>query len=184
LGTRNMTAVGVPVHNLLLSPCTTYCPPHRRSAFTRAVSGDQTYGPDTDTVAAALTPPLVTPILAYFSTSLSMGSSSSSSSPTTPIAQEHLLALLPEPNAPFQHTNPSSNMNGPKAGFSPLLLSSHPSSPTHAAKKQLSFISYPSTATSTLPHSSLIMSALTSEPPPHIPGLGIVSGGIGGRAGQ
>ena len=73
-------------------------------------------------------------------------------------------------------------------GFSPLLPSSYPQSPTHAAKKCLSFIFYfnllSSTPTSTLPLSSLTTSAPTSEPPPHIPnvnGLEIVSRGIGER---
>ena len=134
----------------------------------------------------ASTPSLVTPTSAYFSTTSSMGSSSPSSSPTTTIAQEHPVASLPEPNAPFQYTHPSSNTNSPNAGFSPLLPSSHPPSPTHAAKKRLSFISYSdllsSTPTSTLPLSSLTTSASTFEPPPHIPGvsgLGIVPGSIG-----
>ncbi|KIJ95497.1 hypothetical protein K443DRAFT_11356 [Laccaria amethystina LaAM-08-1] len=113
------------------------------------------------------------------------GDGGSSSATTT--VQEQPLASLPDPNAPFQHSHPSSNTNSPNAGFSPLLPSSHPPYPTHAAKKRLSFISYSdllsSTPTSTLPLSSLTTSASTFEPPPHIPsvsGLGIVSGGIGG----
>jgi len=75
--------------------------------------------------------------------------------PTTTTAQEHPLALLPESNAPFQHTYPLSNTNSPNVGFSSLSPPSHPPSPTNAAKKRLSFISYSdllsSTSTSTLP---------------------------------
>ncbi|KIJ94861.1 hypothetical protein K443DRAFT_683435 [Laccaria amethystina LaAM-08-1] len=187
LGVRNVTAVGVPVHNLLLSP---HAPP---TTVPVVVPHSPAQLPvirpliQTDTVAVASTPSLATPTSAYYSTTSSMGSSSSSSSPTTTTAQEHPLASLPEPNAPFQHTHSSSNTNSPNAGFSPLLPSSHPPSPTHAAKKRLSFMSYSdllsSTPTSTLPLSSLTTSASSFEPPPHIPsvsGLGIAPGGIGG----
>ncbi|EDR01574.1 uncharacterized protein LACBIDRAFT_295556 [Laccaria bicolor S238N-H82] len=182
LGVRNVSAVGVPVHNHLLSP-TTIPPvvaPHSPTQLPAVRSTIQTRT-DSATATVASMPSLVTPTSAYFSTTSSIGSSSSSSSPTTTTAQEHPLASLPEPNAPFQH---ASNTNSPNAGFSPLLLSSHPPSPTHAAKKRLSFMSFSdllsSTPTSTLPLSSLTTSASTFEPPPHIPGvsgLGIVSGG-------
>jgi len=132
LGARNVTAVGVLVHHLLLSP---HGPPNtvtvdgHHPAFTRPVSGHrhQVYDPDAngygDGSFDAI--PCVTPTSAYFSMMSSMGSSS----PTTTTTQGHPLASLPEPNTPFQRTHPSCNMNSPNAGFSPFLSSSHPPSP-------------------------------------------------------
>ena len=141
LGARNVTAAGVPVHNLLLSPHappTTFpvVAPHSPTQLPAIRPTIQTQT-DTAMVTVASTPSLVTPTSAYFLTTSSMGISSFSSSPTTTTAQDHLVDSLPEPNLPFQNIHPSSNPNSPNAGFSPLSPASHPPSPMQASKTRL-----------------------------------------------
>ncbi|EDR01681.1 uncharacterized protein LACBIDRAFT_333104 [Laccaria bicolor S238N-H82] len=101
LGSRNKTAAGVLVRNLLLSPHAppTTIPviaPHLPTQLPAIRPTIQTQT-DTATVTVASTPSLIMPTSAYFSTT-SMGISSPSSSPTMITAQERPLASLPEPD--------------------------------------------------------------------------------------
>ncbi|KAF8552323.1 hypothetical protein OG21DRAFT_1477790 [Imleria badia] len=126
-----------------------------------------------------------TPTSAYYSTL-----SSVESSPSTTVEQLPLPIASPAQPIPIAHIqpaqqphiqptsqaslgiSPSSTYTG--SPFTNSLNISHPPSPTHAASKRLSFMSYSdllaSTPTSTVPLSSFTTCA-SSEPPPHIPGV-------------
>ncbi|KAF8148083.1 hypothetical protein B0H34DRAFT_680002 [Crassisporium funariophilum] len=134
---------------------------------------------------SAITPSIVTPTSAYFSTTATV---SGEASPTT-TTREHPPSL-PSPGlsptsypstsltSPHSQSLVSSPISSPKTNSTTL---SHPPSPVHVAKKRLSFMSYSdllsSTPASTQPLSSLT-TCVSMEPPPHIPsvsGLNIAS---------
>ena len=136
-----------------------------------------------------------TPTSVYYSTLSSAESSPSTTveqlppitaSPAQPVT--HLQSALPLQTQPPLHAplavSPSSTYTG--SPFSHPLNISHPPSPTHAASKRLSFMSYSdllaSTPVSMVPLSSFT-SCASSEPPPHIPRLSgfSSSGSIHGR---
>lgn len=128
-------------------------------------------------------PSINTPTSAYYSTLSSVESSPSTTiehlplptaSPLQPISHLHSVQLpqaQPISQAPLA-ISPSSTYTGSPSSR-PLNIS-HPPSPTHAASKRLSFMSYSdllaSTPVSLVPLSSFT-TCVSSEPPPHIPGV-------------
>lgn len=125
-------------------------------------------------------PSINTPTSAYYSTLSSAGSSPSTTvellppataSPLQPITQFQPAQQLQTSQAQVA-MSPSSTYTG--SPFSHPLNISHPPSPTHAASKRLSFMSYSdllaSTPASMVPLSSFT-TCVSSEPPPHIPGV-------------
>ncbi|KAF8624592.1 hypothetical protein AX17_007085 [Amanita inopinata Kibby_2008] len=116
----------------------------------------------------ASTPSIVTPTSVYFTTSSSMEdeSSSTATSHDNHEHQHHAVSTVPMVSPP-----PLTAVSSPFTSST----TSHPPSPTHAASKRLSFMSYSdlltSTPASTLPLSFLTTSASTVDPPPHIPSV-------------
>ncbi|THH03631.1 hypothetical protein EW145_g6132 [Phellinidium pouzarii] len=102
-----------------------------------------------------------------------------SSSPVTPTVTNMFAAHRTSPLPPSSPTRAA-------YGGLPSQLSSHPPSPSHAAHKRLSFISYndmiASTPVSTLPLSSLT-SPSSADPPPHIPSVSLSVGAVGAGPG-
>ncbi|KAK2459279.1 hypothetical protein APHAL10511_008700 [Amanita phalloides] len=120
------------------------------------------------------TPSIVTPTSTYFTTASSVDGDESSSSPTATSHDDH------KNKVPAAGTGrvalPSLPLNVfPASSVSPASPGSHPPSPTHAATKRLSFMSYSDlvscTPASTLPLSMLTTSASSIDPPPHLPSL-------------
>ncbi len=121
-------------------------------------------------------PSIVTPTSTYFTTTSSVDDESDSPTATshddhqyeTKRQQHQLVGTAGAATVAVATTTATSPLISPLSTTSP----SHPPSPSHAANKRLSFMSYSdlltSTPASTLPLSMLTTSASSIDPPPHL----------------
>ncbi|KAF8645800.1 hypothetical protein AX16_007570 [Volvariella volvacea WC 439] len=127
------------------------------------------------TTTTEATPSIMTPTSAYFTSHSTPESSPQLSRdqplPSSQSPQRSLSASPPPITTPSAQPQSSSPLA--HAHAHPHPTTSHPPSPHHIPTKRLSFMSYSdlltSTPASTLPLTSLTISASSVEPPPHIP---------------